>query len=186
MTKPQLDSCISLSNGETLCSNIQATYHAQSANNNCELDLFNNAETDRCELYNLQDPTVWHQLDHPNQWVYGTLNKLQLNIVCDKKPLQYQIQNSGLLQIGPTCRLQTEQITIIGHQQIRTSLRSSATNPGLPSDWIEQYKTVNITAKSYVPAINELERIQQQIAQINAAKLPTHAIHTTYHSLAVS
>ncbi|XP_037942578.1 uncharacterized protein LOC119675451 [Teleopsis dalmanni] len=186
MTQHQVDACISISDEELLCPNIQATFHDSSNVNNCEIDLFNNQAKPRCDMYQLKDTTVWYQLNHPNQWIYATINNIKMNAVCNKKAFQLTLVGSSLIKLEPECIIKNEHITIQGHQKMVTSMQASITRLNLSVGWTKQYASNNISVKPLSPTIHELELIQRKLGHIQSSSFPTDAISPGTHSLITS
>jgi len=179
VTEDTLDRCLQLSSESYLC-HVQSTYHESSTNRGCEMALFNKDPVAKCEIQELKDSMIWHQLKHLNRWVFATNHSTILNTVCGTNTSQLTINGSGIIQLEPGCVMKTETITIQGHRDIMSNIKTAYHSTGVTM--ITAYPVLENKTKVADDAVSttqEFDVIQQQLKIIKESSFPEQSI--TYH-----
>jgi len=185
LTETQLDACLQLKQNSYLCNTVQASYHKTTITSSCEIDIFTNETSPRCELDVLKESTIWYPLKHPNQWIYATNDTIKLNAVCDQETFQITLNSSGLIQLRPQCILKNDLITIQGHQEMHTDIHTSYIGTGMSITSLATPSPNKPKIHAYSPSIRELESIQQQLALIKESSMPSQQLTYHHHGLII-
>ncbi|XP_055308643.1 uncharacterized protein LOC129572658 [Sitodiplosis mosellana] len=153
------------------------TFPIMAINNNlaCEINLLRNTNnTSTCDFRPIKlTDEVWVKLQKPNTYLY-TLPVVQtVAIVCPNSRTKLQLQDTGIIQLSPKCRIKTERVEIVAFQTIemRKSHRftPSAKFNASVLDEIAKAKNVKSLIDTQLPAhiskddLNRLTQIRDNV-----------------------
>lgn len=187
MSQHEVEGCWNLGNAELICPNIAETYQAtrHPMVHKCELDMLHDQLDPRCEFSQLRDTTVWKHLYNSNQYLYSTIDSIKLNAVCGSDILHITLDGRGLVNLHPECVIKNDLITIQGRQQIITSLQATNTHFDSTIGWTKQYASMNFSAIQFKPSVQQLEEMQQELAEMLKTTIPANEVSITTHGIII-
>lgn len=128
LSTEDVTNCLKTKPDTYICKNKQSKLGRNSDINSCDIKIFNNKNTTSCKLTRLPGTSAWTQLNNPNKWMFSMTTNSEFSAVCGTETLQATLSGGGILEVGPSCVIKTNTITIQGHFRASNNVHTSYAN----------------------------------------------------------
>lgn len=113
LNNEELANCKSL-NGKFLCPLTHPLFNTDTDNLQCEDQLLkgNTILPNNCEIKQSKPSTAWIQLSQSNAWLFSSLDKYIVDVVCVENTATYTLTYTVKIELQKNCYLKSKELTI--------------------------------------------------------------------------
>lgn len=181
LNKDDLENCQKINDNMSICRINKPLYNLRSNISRCEIEILNHqANLSLCKIVRKSPTPTWIPLKG-DQWIFAMEKKSTMEISCESKTINIELDGSGILYLNKTCRLKQPSMLISSIFDHESKISDDLmTQNNLSWEWAHQLKNIENTAILFNDTDNlakQVKELQELQKESNVTEISGHHIH---------